>query len=209
VFAGSQSLIENIHVSVQNAAAQNDGQAGWKLQAMTTNMRDSKLALMTWTLTTPPRVTDWATDANVVASLQEVCVVRAGTISVCSSMTCAQSWACAEVNATFRTRTGLRYPAWKVIRDFAKCSRHLKVPTTHKLERCVMNSLAGDSSEWIGLCPAFVHLPQFLAKNVGARFHASLPPTVSDPNGLLLHKKDSNLGKHSAVLAKNNQFAGV
>jgi len=132
----------------------------------------------------PPLVTDWATDVDVVASLQEACVVGAGTISVGSSMTCAQSggcaeranvvyWktngkinndlqCCAEVNATFRTRTGLQYPAWKVIQDFAKCSCHLKVPTTRKSERSIMNSFAGNSSEWIGLCPAFVHLPRFL-----------------------------------------------
>jgi len=97
------------------------------------------------------------------------------------------------VNATFRTGTGLRYPVWKVILDFARCSRHLEVATTRKLERNVVilqvNSLVGTNSEWLGLCPDLVHLPRFLAKYVGARFHVSHPQQVPDPNGLLAHRE--------------------
>ena len=65
--------------------------------------------------------------------------------------------------------------------------------TTRKSKRNVVilqvNSLVGTNSEWLGLCPDLVHLPRFLAKYVGARFHASHPQKVPDPNGLLAHRE--------------------
>jgi len=83
------------------------------------------------------------------------------------------------VNTTFRTGTGLRYPVWKVILDFAKCSRHFEVATTRKSERTVVilqvNSQVGTNSEW--LC---------LAK--GPRLWRAKGPNIQVPGrGLLPH----------------------
>ena len=114
----------------------------------------------------------------MVASLQHVCAMGAATSSEGSSMASPkpESVGYSGVNATFRTGTGLRYTVWKVILDFARCSRHLEVATTRKSERNVVilqvNSLVGTNTECLGLCPDLVHLPRFLAKYVGARFNA-------------------------------------
>ena len=67
--------------------------------------------------------------------------------------------------------------------------------TTRKSERTVVilqvqvNLLVRTTSEWLGLCPDLTHLPRFLAKYVGARFRASHPQKVHDPNGLLAHRE--------------------
>jgi len=50
----SAQIIENMHVSVKDATARRNSQAGWELHAMTRNMWESELALKTWTL--PPLV---------------------------------------------------------------------------------------------------------------------------------------------------------
>ena len=210
----SAQIIDNMYVSVKDAAARSNSQAGWELQAMTRNMRESELALKTWTPPPAPRVTDWVTDADLLASLQEVCAMGAVTISVGSSMTFAKSVGRAEVNATFTRGTGLRYQVWRVIQDFAKCSRHLEVPTTRKSERSVVNlqvkSFAVYNSEWTGLCPDLVHLPWFLAKYMGSRFHVSLPQTVPDPNGMSSHREIATLVKLVQVVpAQRNQFSGA
>jgi len=100
-------IIENMHVPLKDAAARSNGQAGWELQAITRNMRESKLALKTWT---PPPLsleTDWASDADVVAGLQHVCALGAATSSEGSSMASPKSVGHLSVNATFRTDTGL------------------------------------------------------------------------------------------------------
>jgi len=47
--------IENMHVPLKDTAVRSNGQAGWELQTMTRNMRESELALKTWT---PPH-THW------------------------------------------------------------------------------------------------------------------------------------------------------
>jgi len=95
-------------------------------------------------------------------------------------------------DATFRNGAALRYPVWKVILEFAKCSRHLEVPTVCRLERSNLvvqvNSLSGPNSEWLKLCPDLQHLPRFLVKYACARFHASHPQLVPDPVGLLSHQ---------------------
>jgi len=111
-------IIENMHVPRKDAAARSNGQAGWELQAITRNMRES--ALKTWTPPPPSLETDWASDADVVAGLQHVCALEAATSSEGSSTASPKSVGRSGVNATFRTGTGLRYPVWKVILDFCR-----------------------------------------------------------------------------------------
>jgi len=147
----SAQIIENMHVPLKDAAARSNGQARWELQAMTRNMRESELALKTWTPPTHTLETDEASDGDVVAALQHVCAMGTPTSSEGSSMASPKSVGRSGVNATFKTGTGLRYPVWKVILDFARSSHHPEVATTHKSERNVVilqvNSLVGTNSE--------------------------------------------------------------
>jgi len=109
----SAQIIDNMHVPLKDTAARSNGQAGWELQAMTRNMRESELALKTWPFPPPhnPALeTDEATDADVVAALQRVCAMGAATSSEGSRMASPNSVGRSGVNAIFRTGTGLRYP---------------------------------------------------------------------------------------------------
>jgi len=165
--------------------------------------------------------TDGATDGDVVAALQHVCALGAATSSEGSSMASPKSVGRSGVNAIFRTGTGLRYPVWRVILDFAKCYRHLKVATTHRSERSVVilqvNSETNSEwlglcpdSEWLGLCLDLVHLPRFLAKYVGARFHASHSQKVPDPNGLLAHREIATMVNMVQVVSSTRaEYSGA
>jgi len=139
-----------MHLKVKDAAARSNGQDGWELQAMVRNMRESALQLKTWTPPHSRTVTDFVTDVDVAGNGH-----GKGDWGVPSTLGASTSSANVSVartgaNATFRNEAALQYPVWKVIHDFAECSRHLEVPTVRRLERSMVaqvNSLCGPNSE--------------------------------------------------------------
>jgi len=101
-------------------------------------------------------VTDFVTDADVAGNGHgEGALGVPSTLGVSTSSSNV-SVARTGANATFRNGAALRYPVWKVMIDFAKCSRHLEIPTVRRLERSNLvvqvHSLCGPNSEWLKLC---------------------------------------------------------
>lgn len=188
----SAQIVENMHVPLKHAAILSNGQDGWELQVMQRNMRETELALKTWTPPTDSAVTGVVSDADSVEDHRQLhnnlgAAARRGG----GSQTACVSVDRTGVNATFRNGLALRYPVWKVMGDFINCSRQLEVPATRTSERAHLilqvNSFVGANSEWLALCPDLLHFPRFLAKYVCARFHASHPSLVPDPVGLMSH----------------------
>jgi hypothetical protein len=204
----SAQIIENMHLKVKDAAARSNGQDGWELQAMVRNMRESALQLKTWTPPHSRTVTDFVTDVDVAGNGHGEGDGGAPSTLGVSTSSANMSVARTGANATFRNGAALRYPVWKVILDYAKCSRHLEVPTVRKLERSNLvvqvNSLCGPNSEWLKLCADLQHLPRFLAKYTCARFHASHPHLVPNPVGLLSHQEITELVNMVQVVAPRN-----
>ena len=149
--------------------------------------------------------TDEATDGDVVAALQHVCALGAATSSEGSSMASPKLVGRSGVNAIFRTGTGLRYPVWKVILNFARCFRHLEVATTCKSERTLVilqvNSLVGTNSEWLGLCPDLVHLLQFPSETLRRQIPCVTSSKSSRSEWTISAQGDCNHGEHGAGCA--------
>jgi len=194
----SAQIIENMHVPVKDLARRSNGKRGWEAQAMTKNMRESELALKTWTPPTPTLDSDVESNLGIVGNIEQIAHMGSGSKSGGSSLHMPPSVGRAGVYATFRngtSGTGLRYPVWKVIQGYAECTRILETPTTRQRIPVIIqvNSLAGSTSEWLTLCPEMAFLPRFLAKYVCDRFHSAHPQVVPDPSGKLSHKEIADL----------------
>jgi len=134
----SAQIIENMHLKVKDAAARNDGQDGWELQAMVRNKRESALALKTWTPPHSTTVADFVTDADVAGNGHGEGALGAPSSLGVSSSTANVPVARTGANATFRNGAALRYPVWKVILDCAKCLYSIlsSVPATWRYQQC-------------------------------------------------------------------------
>jgi len=126
---------------------------------MTKNIRESELALKTWTPLPPTLDTDVVSDPDIVGNLQQVSQLSSATSSGSSGMHTPQSVGCAGEYATFTNGTlgtGLRYLVWKVVQGYAECTRILETPTTRPVQRIPVvikvNSLTGSNSEWPTAC---------------------------------------------------------
>jgi len=194
----SAQIIENMHVPVKDLARRSNGKRGWEAQAMTKNMRESELALKTWTPLTATHQSDVVSDSVIVGNLEQIAQMGSGTNSGGSSLHMPPSVIRARVYATFRNRTsgtGLQYPVWRAIQGYSECTRILQTPTTRQRIPVMIqvNSLTGTNSEWLTLCANMAFLPRFLAKYVCDRFHCSHPQLVSDPSGKLSYREIADL----------------
>ena len=159
-------------------------------------------------------VTDFVTDVDVAGNGHGEGDCGAPSTLGVSTSSANMSVARTGANATFRNGAALQYQVWKLILDFAKCSRHLEVLTVRKLERSHLvvqvNSLSRLNLEWLKLCPDLLHLPRFLAKYTCARFHASHLQVVPDPVGLLSHLEITQMVNMVHVVAPctNHRSAG-
>jgi len=194
----SAQIIENMHVPVKDLARHSNGKRGWEAQAMTKNMRESELALKTWTPRTATHQSDVVSDSAIVGNLEQIVQMGSGPNTGGSSLHTPPSVIRAGVYATFRngtSGTGLRYPVWTAIQGYSECTRLFQTPTTRQRIPVMIqvNSLTGTDSEWLILCPDMAFLPRFLAKYVCDRFHCSHPQLVPDPSGKLSYREIADL----------------
>jgi len=99
-----------MHLKVKDAAAHSNKQNGWELQAMVRNMRESALALKTWTPPHSTTVTDFVTDADVDGNGHGEGALGAPSTLGVSTSSANVSVARTGANATFRNGAALRYP---------------------------------------------------------------------------------------------------
>ena len=66
----SAQVIENMHVPVKDLARRSNGKRGWEAEAMTKNMRESELALKTWTPLIATLDSDVVSDQAIVGNLE-------------------------------------------------------------------------------------------------------------------------------------------
>ena len=191
-------IIENMHVPVKDMARRSIGKRGWEAPALTKNMRESELALKTWTPLTAMNQSFVVSDSVIVGNLEQIVQMGSETNSGGSNLQTPPSLIRAGVYATFRNGTsgiGLRYPVWRAIQGYSECTRILQTPTTRQRIPVMIqvNSLTGTNSKWLTLCPDMAFLPRFLAKYVCGRFHCSHPQLVPDPSGKLSHREIEDL----------------
>ena len=75
----SAQIIENMHVPVKDLARRSNGKRGWEAQAMTKNMRESELALKTWTPPTPTLDSDVESNLGIVGNIEQIAHMGSGT----------------------------------------------------------------------------------------------------------------------------------
>jgi len=74
----SAQIIENMHVKVKDLARRSNGKRGCEAQAMTKNLRESELALKTWTPFTATLQSDIVLDSVIVRNLEQIAQMGSG-----------------------------------------------------------------------------------------------------------------------------------